>query len=253
MSDDFSKINYDHYRPGFPAELFERLVRLDIGQRGQRVLDLGTGTGNMARSFARRGCDVVGLDPSQALLEEAKRIDQTEDVRIEYVAAPAERSSLAAASFDVVSAGQSWRWFDTHKTVREVKRLLRPGGHLVVAQLDWIPLPGNAVEVTEQLIDKYNPEWRLGGGTGLHPEWLKDVRAAGFARIETFSFDLSLSFTHEAWRGRVRASAGVRASLKPDMLARFDENLRGALAEKFADEPLTLPHCVWALCGRMPS
>jgi SAM-dependent methyltransferase len=174
-------------------------------------------------------------------------------LRIDYVVASAERTGLDPRSFDVVAAGQCWHWFDRPKAVREVKRLLKPGAALVIAHFDWLPLTANAVEATEQVIESYNPEWTLGGGSGLHPEWLRDVRAAGFTDIETFSYDVTLSHSHEAWRGRVRASAGVQASLRSDMVARFDETLRRTLAERFPEEPLHIPHCAWTLCCRLPA
>jgi SAM-dependent methyltransferase len=240
------------FRAGFPDELFERLAAVDIGLPNQQVLDIGTSTGAIARGFARRGCAVVGLDPSGALLEEAKRISQRHDHQIEYVIGTAERSGLDTNSFDVVSAGQCWHWVDRPAALREVKRVLRPGGHVVFAQFDWIPLPGNAVEATEQLIESYNPEWKLGGGTGHHPEWLGEVRSGGFHDIETFSFDVEVTYAHRAWRGRVRASAGVRASLSGGKLTRFDETLRRTLTESFPAEPIRLLHCCWALRCRAP-
>jgi SAM-dependent methyltransferase len=245
--------DYVQYRTGFPEGIYEELSARGIGVRGQRVLDIGTGTGTMAREFARRGCEVVGLDPSEELIAEARRIDAEQDLRIEYVIGTAERTRLDARSFDVVSAGQCWYWLDRPKAVREIKRVLRPEGLLVIAQFDWIPLPGNAVEATEELIEKYNPEWRLGGGTGLHYEWMRDVRAAGLEDIRTLSFDQNVVFSHEAWRGRVRASAGVRASMSPDMVARFDENLRAMLVERFTEDPLALPHCAWVMHARLPA
>ena len=78
MQIDFGKTaqDYGRYRAGFPPTLFERLVNFGIGSTGQRVLDLGTGTGTLARGFALRGCQVTGLDPSTSLTEEAKRLDR---------------------------------------------------------------------------------------------------------------------------------------------------------------------------------
>ncbi len=74
MQIDFGKTaqDYGRYRAGFPPPLFERLATFGIGVPGQRILDLGTGTGTLARGFALRGCQVTGLDPSVPLTEEAK-------------------------------------------------------------------------------------------------------------------------------------------------------------------------------------
>jgi SAM-dependent methyltransferase len=254
MPVDFGKTveDYRRHRPSYPEELFERLVRIGIGDTGQRVLDIGTGLGYLARGLARRGCEVVGIDASETLLAEARAIDDAEGLRLHYVAVSAERTMLDERSFDVVSAGQCWHWFDAHKVIREIKRVLRPRGWLAIVHFDWIPLKGNAIAATEELIEKYNPEWTMGGGTGLHPRWLTDVRSAGFTDVQTFSFDIAMPFTHEGWRGRVRASAGVKASLSPDMVARFDEQLRRRLEADFPDEPMSLPHCVWALTCRAP-
>ncbi|MEM8709038.1 MAG: methyltransferase domain-containing protein, partial [Actinomycetota bacterium] len=55
--------DYATHRAGFPDELFDRLAPHGIGRSGQRVVDLGTGTGTVARQLARRGCSVIGVDP----------------------------------------------------------------------------------------------------------------------------------------------------------------------------------------------
>src|SRR5262245_54921813 len=115
MQIDFGKTaqDYGRYRAGFPPAFFDRLSStFGIGTAGQRVLDLGTGTGTLARGLALRGCQVTGLDRSAPLLEEAKRLDHEAGVTIHYINAAAEETGLPTASFDVVTAGQCWLWFD---------------------------------------------------------------------------------------------------------------------------------------------
>jgi SAM-dependent methyltransferase len=251
---DFGKTaeDFGRYRAGFPEEFFERIAAFGVGQAGQRLLDLGTGTGTLARNFARRGCWVVGLDPAGPLLKEAQRLGREVSATVNYLQARAERIGQKSGSFDVVSAGQCWHWFDRSQVVREVRRLLKPRGTLVIAHFDWLPLPGNVVEATEQLIARYNPVWTMGGGDGLYPVWLRDVAVAGFGNLETFSFDLDVAYSHRAWRGRIRASAGVAASLPPGEVRRFDAELGRLLAERFPADPLAVPHRSFALICRAP-
>lgn len=254
MEIDFGRTaeDYGRFRAGFPEAFFERLAAFGIGRPGQRLLDLGTGTGTLARGFARRGCRVTGLDPSAALLAEARRLDEQAGVDVRQVQATAEETGLPAASFEVATAGQCWHWFDRPRAAQEVRRLLAPGGRLVIAHFDWLPLPGNVVEATERLIERHNPAWKMGGGSGLYPAWLRDVAVAGFREIETFSFDVEVPYRHEAWRGRIRASAGVAASLPPEEVARFEADLQRLLAERFAADPLQVPHRVFAVVCRAP-
>ncbi|MEE8144137.1 MAG: methyltransferase domain-containing protein, partial [Kiloniellales bacterium] len=77
MKIDFGRTaeDYGRHRAGFPDALFDRLGAFGLNGPGLRVVDLGTGTGSLARGFARRGAEVVGLDPSRDLMAEARRLD----------------------------------------------------------------------------------------------------------------------------------------------------------------------------------
>lgn len=252
MTIDFGRTagDYARHRAGFPDSFFERVGELGIGVAGQALVDLGTGTGTLARGFARRGCRVIGIDPAAPLLEQARQIGRREGVQVDYRVATAEATGLPDASADVVTAGQCWHWFDGAAAAREAARLLRPGGALVIAHFDWIPLRGNAVAATEQLILQHNPSWRLGGGSGLYPRWLRDLGEADFQNLSTFSYDVFVPYSHEDWRGRIRASAGVGASLPPEQVSVFDAELAALLHEQFPQPILDVHHRVWAATGR---
>lgn len=239
--------DYGRHRAGFPPELVARLSALGAGLPGQDILDIGTGTGSLARLFAQAGARVTGMDPAEPLLDQARELDRAAGVEVGYRVGTAEETGLPAESFDVVSAGQCWHWFDAPKAAAEIRRLLRPEGRVVIAHFDWLPLPGNLIEATEKLIVEYNPAWTMGGGTGVYPRWLTDLATAGFTGIETFSFDLDIPYTPQAWTGRIRASAGVGASLPAADVARFSEELTRIIDERFPGDILHLPHRTWAV------
>lgn len=260
MCADFSKTagDYGRYRPAFPESFFERLASFGIGLENQRVLDLGTGTGSLARAFAARafaarGCRVTGIDLSGAMLEEARRLDRDAGVRVSYAVTSAEDTGLPDDSFDVVAAGQCWHWFDRQIAAGEAMRVLRLGGSLIVCHFDPIPMPGDVMETTAELIGLHNPKAKdTAKQTGFYPDWLKDVVLAGFIVIETFTFDVFVPHTHERWRGRMRASAAIGASLESGRVERFDEELGKLLRERFPREPLEVRHRVFALVCRAP-
>ena len=248
--------DYAKFRAGFPDAFFDRVHADGFIKAGASLLDLGTGTGTLARGFALRGCRVTGIDPSAEMLEQARELDQHAGVEVEYRIAKAEATGLSDSSFDSVTAGQCWHWFDRPKAAQEVKRILKPGGTIVIAHFDWLPLTGNVVELTEQLIIKYNPAWKFGGGLGMYPQWLRDLGEAGFVDIRSFSFDVDVPYSPEAWRGRIRASAGVGASLAPEQVARFDSELKQRL--EALNQPsgqseallLKVPHRVFAVIAQ---
>ncbi len=243
--------DYATHRAGFPDSFFDLLEEHVMPIRGTRAVDLGTGTGSVARTLALRGArSVTGVDPSEALTSQARSLDEAAGVSVEYAHTTAESTGLPSESFDLVIAAQCWWWFEAEAAARETRRLLVPGGHLVIASQDWLPLPGSMVEATEHLIRQANPGWTLYGGTGRHPGWLDDLRDGGFANVSSFEYDLYIPYMHEAWRGRIRASAGIGATLAPEQVEAFDQAHAGMLAERFPGDPLLVPHRIYAAIGR---
>ena len=238
--------DYGAFRAGFPESIFDRLAGFNVGLPGHTVIDLGTGTGTLARGFVLRGCKVIGVDPDPRMIDQARKLDRQSEVSIRYVEAKAESTGLDSGAADVVTAGQCWHWFDQPLAIAEVIRLLKPGGILVIANFDWLPLDGNVVEATEELILHYNPNWHFGAGIGMYPQYLPALSGAGMQNIQTFSYDMEVPYAPEAWRGRIRASAGV-AALDADSARKFDADLLGLLATRFPSSALAVPHRVFAI------
>jgi ubiquinone/menaquinone biosynthesis C-methylase UbiE len=112
-------------RPDSFAPVEAALDRLPAPPR--RVLDLGTGTGSVARIVTERfpDADVVGVDISPRMLDEARR--RTDSSRVSYQQADAERLPFEDASFDLVTLGNMIPFFD------ELARVVAPGGHVLLA------------------------------------------------------------------------------------------------------------------------
>ncbi len=244
--------DYVKYRAGFPDSLYGRLAKWHVGVGAQSILDLGTGTGSLARGFALRGNKVTALDIAPEMLEAARMLDVDQGVEIDYRLAAAEEIPAEDHTMDIVSAGQCWHWFDAMQVSREVLRVLKPGGWLVIVHYDWIPLRGNLVRLTEKLIEQHNPEWRGGNWNGVYGQWLRDLGEAGFDSLESFSYDEAAIYSPDAWRGRVRASAGIKGSLSDAQVEAFDKELEQLLQNSFPDSSLRVPHRVFAAIGRKP-
>jgi len=252
--------DYARFRGGFPPALFDRLeAAFAVERPGRRLLDVGTGTGALAREFARRGWLVTATDPSADLLAQAREQDIEACIEVAYLQHPAEHSELPTASFDVVTAGRCWHWFDRAAAAAEIRRLLVPAGILAIAHFDRVVVaPGSVLETTQKLVERWNPDWAksppmtFGGGVGLYPDWVRDLARAGFRDIETFSFDVTVGYTHESWRGRVRSGGGVGPSLCAEQVAALDAELDALLKREFPAEPLLVTHRAFATLGRSP-
>jgi SAM-dependent methyltransferase len=241
---DFSRTAQDYacYRTDFPPELFTRLAALGVGGPGARVADVGTGTGVLARGFATRGCAVTGVDVSVEMVARARRLGGG----VTYRVGAAEDTGLAGGAWDVVSAGQCWHWLDRDRAAAQAHRLLVPGGALVICYRDYVVEPGNVCAVSEELVLAHNPTWPLVGTSGRRQGWSAELTRAGFLRQVSETFVVDERFTHEQWRGRMRSSSGVGASLSDTQVAAFDTDLARLLAHRFP-EPLVVAHDVWLL------
>jgi SAM-dependent methyltransferase len=141
--------DYDRCRSAFPDALFDDLAALGVAD----ALDVGCGTGKVARGLAQRGLSVLGvdLDPRMAA------VARGHGVRVEV--ASFEEWDDAGRRFDLVACGDTWHWIDPKRGAVKAALVLRPRGALVRF---W-----NLQLLDECVMKALDPAYRLHGPRGL--------------------------------------------------------------------------------------
>ena len=119
---------YARYRPTYPAAAFAWLAAQTPGTR--LAVDVGTGNGQAAVALAAHFARVLGLDPSEAQLTNARA-----HPRVEYRPSRAEQLAADDASADALFVAQALHWFQHDAFFAEAGRVLVPGGVLAVMEL----------------------------------------------------------------------------------------------------------------------
>jgi SAM-dependent methyltransferase len=123
---------------GAVTEVLEQRLMLglmgDLGSR--RVLDVGCGDGALVRAAVSRGAEATGVDPDPAMLSAARECAASAGVRATFQEGRIERLPFPDASFDIVTAVTVLCFVsNAGAAVREMARVLRPGGRLIIGEL----------------------------------------------------------------------------------------------------------------------
>ena len=131
--------DYAKYRDIYPEVFYQKIVDRGLCTDGQKVLDLGTGTGVLPRNMYRYGADWTGTDISPEQIEQAKRLADEAGIKIDFYAVPTEEIDFPAGSFDVITACQCFWYFDHEKVMPKLAELLKPDGKLLILYMAWLP------------------------------------------------------------------------------------------------------------------
>ena len=232
--------DYAKYRDIYPQEFYEKIHSFGICAKGQKVLDLGTGTGVLPRNMYHYGADFIGTDISENQIEQAKILSQSLNMNIDYFISPAESIDFPAESFDVVTACQCFFYFNHDILAPELHRMIKQNGRLAVCYMAWLPFEDKIAQASESLILKYNPVWS-GCNEKRHDISIPDVYNNYFKTTSSVMYDLQVPFTRESWNGRIKACRGVGASLSEEEVCRFEaEHLE--LLNKIAPAEFNILH-----------
>lgn len=221
---DWGKTSQDYakYRDIYPQEFYEKIVSLGLCTKGQRVLDIGTGTGVIPRNMYRYGADWTGTDISENQIQQAVRLAQSDGMNITFKVSSAEKLDFPYSSFDTATACQCFFYFDPSQIYSVLSKLLAENGRLLIAYMSWIPSESEIARKSEELVLKYNPQW-TGADYKRTPIYIHENAYQYFSLVHSEQFDLNVRFTRESWNGRIKACRGTGASLSPSVLAEWEK------------------------------
>jgi SAM-dependent methyltransferase len=148
---------YERSRPGYPVDA----VRWLAGETPLDVVDLGAGTGKLTRLLAAQGHRVIAVEPIPEMLAQLEAAVPG----VTALAGSAEAIPVGDASCDVVTVAQAFHWFDQPVALREIVRVLRPGGRLALVWNTRDDSEAWVAELTDTIIGR--SEFRDGGVDAL--------------------------------------------------------------------------------------
>ena len=139
---DFGKTSEDYakYRDIYPQEFYDKILQRGLCVNGQRILDIGTGTGVLPRNLYKYGGKFVGIDISQNQIEQAKLLASQNNMDIHFFCVPAEDIDFANDEFDVVTACQCFTYFNHGVLAKRLADMLKSHGKFVVLYMAWLVL-----------------------------------------------------------------------------------------------------------------
>lgn len=211
---------YDRARPRYPDALVSRIIAGGGGSEegggpGGRavrdVLDVGIGTGIVARQFQAAGCAVLGVEPDERMAEFARRAGTEVEV------AAFEAWDPGGRGFDAVVAGQAWHWVNPVAGAAKAAAALRPGGLLAVFWNAGRPAPDLAAQFAA-VYNRVAPDslaargWTGGGQdpySTLRTQAADGMRqAGGFGEPEQWRFTWEQAYTRAEWLDQLPTQGG---------------------------------------------
>jgi SAM-dependent methyltransferase len=222
---------YDRTRPACPGALFDDLVQLAGLARGDRVVEVGCGTGQATVPLAERGLAVTAVELGAALADLARfRAARFPGVSV-VTGSFEDWQDTDAAPVRAVAVFNALHWIDPHVRYAKPAALLAPGGAMVVGGCRWAR-PADAEPFWAEVQEDYQAVG-FAGSPPPPPEQIgawhfPDEARAYFDEVASFRYPFQWSYTAADYLAQLATQSGTRA-LGPELAAEFLARVRRRL------------------------
>lgn len=217
---------YVKYRPDYPREAIDYLYG-PIGMRTEsEIADVGAGTGIFSKLLLDRGSRVTAVEPNPEMREAAER-ELGDRPNFRAVAGAAEDTGLPERSADFIVCAQAFHWFDREAAQAEFRRILRPGGRVVLVWNSRLTEGTPFLEEYERLLLRYGTDYAKVNHRNISVDALRAFFKEG--TMEKAVFPNRQIFDYDGLSGRLRSS-----SYSPPPGSPGYEPMMAALKELFA-------------------
>jgi SAM-dependent methyltransferase len=196
--------DYIRYRPTYPVELIDDLRNAGVLAMDRPVADIGSGTGIFARLLLERGYNVFAVEPNKPMRQAAEETLGDRE-GFHSIDGDAVRTGLADRGVGAIVAAQAFHWFDPEPTRAEWKRILKPGGHVVLIWNDRRTDSTPFLRGYEQLLQDFATDYNRVNHTRIDLPAM--ARFFGHDDIATRVYDNAQRFDYEGLVGRLLSSS----------------------------------------------
>jgi SAM-dependent methyltransferase len=205
--------NYVKYRPGYPVEVLNRLSREGVLTENSVIADVGSGTGISSWLYLENNFEVFGIEPNAEMRKAAEEY-LIAYKRFHSINGTAENTTLKDHSVDIVLAGQAFHWFDAEKAKQEFKRILKPGGYVVLVWNDRRTDSTDFLRSYEDLLKMFGTDYTKVNHKNVDEKTFDAFWGKG--KWKTFSVDNYQDFDFTGLKGRLFSSSYVPKEDHPD-------------------------------------
>lgn len=240
---------YIENRGNIPDVLLSSLKVRDIDFKGAKIADFGAGPGFLSDLLSEEGGIVDAVEPAEAFISYGKDKFKNNN-KVNFNLKYAEESGLPSKTYDIVFVLSAWHWFKRADTIEEAKRILKPGGYLIIGDIN-IERKAGMVKDTMKIIKHNRKKYKV--DTVLDKEknenlinsfpvrWIKEWQDHNFDIRDLYKKKYKVEFDREEWVRRLGTHRSM-VEFKKKHRQKILKKINGHLKDHYKDEKYKVHH-----------